>query len=98
MLSTFARYCAKWWLTSLLAFTLFGVQVLQESPLHDHAQETVDCALCHLQHLGDDSEVAHVMPAVDVVAQAVISHASHAILPSVNPSPYHGRAPPHAFS
>lgn len=97
MLSTFSRYASRLWLISLLAFTLFGVQVLQESPLHDHAQETVDCALCHLQHLGDDSEIPHVLAPLDRATQAVPGIAAHAVLPSISPSPYRGRAPP-AFS
>lgn len=84
-------------LIALMAFTLAGVQLLQSSPLHDHTQHTVDCALCHLQ-LGDDTVVRHqlMVPFISVAAPAVAG------LPvfyhSSSPSPYQGRAPPARFS
>jgi hypothetical protein len=94
MLSSLLKHCRNLWLVSLLALTVFGGQVLQASPLHNHAQETVDCALCHLQTLGDDSEYTHGL--VQLLPAAC---ATSAVLPPATPaaaftSPYQGRAPP----
>ena len=94
MLSSLLKHCRNLWLVSLLALTVFGGQVLQASPLHNHAQETVDCALCHLQTLGDDSEYAH-----GLVQLVPATRATTAVLPPATPaapftSPYQGRAPP----
>ena len=47
---------SRTWLIAAMAVMLLGVQLLQYSPLHNHGREVVDCALCHLQPLGDDSE------------------------------------------
>jgi len=94
MLSSLLKHCRNLWLVSLLALTVFGGQVLQASPLHNHAQETVDCALCHLQTLGDDSEYTH-----GLVQLLPAARATSAVLPPATPaaaftSPYQGRAPP----
>jgi hypothetical protein len=94
MFSIFSGYAARLWLAGLLTFTLIGAQVVQESPLHNHAQETVDCALCHLQHPGDGTDVARVLAHVERVVQAAHNAASPTVIPFVNPSPYQGRAPP----
>jgi hypothetical protein len=84
---------ARLLLISLMAFTLVGIQVIQASPLHQHAEHSVDCGLCHLQ-LSDDAEIHH---------QHVITRIQRALLKAisaspfysfVNPSPYQGRAPP----
>jgi hypothetical protein len=94
MLSHLLKHCRNLWLVSLLALTVFGGQVLQASPLHDHTQETVDCALCHLQTLGDDSEQDRGL-SLPVLATTTVAAAFVPALPAAAfPSPYQGRAPP----
>lgn len=84
-------------LIALMAFTLLGVQLAQSSPLHQHTQHTVDCALCHLQ-LSDD-----VLPGNEFAPAFVPSAAPAVAAPPrfysfASPSPYQGRAPPRLFS
>jgi hypothetical protein len=84
-------------LIALMAFTLVGVQLAQASPLHNHVQHSVDCALCHLQ-LGDD-----VVVRVQVTAAFIPNAAPQPVTPApfysfTSPSPYQGRAPPVLFS
>jgi hypothetical protein len=80
-------------LVAFMACLLFGAQLAQSSPLHDHTKHSVDCALCHLQ-LGDDVQaqsspgVAFIAHDVPYVQQLREFHSSR------NPSPYSGRAPP----
>jgi hypothetical protein len=77
----------------LLSFTLLGVQLVQDSPLHHHTQGSVDCALCHFQ-LSDDSEHSPQLHAF------VAPQRSHQAPPTVTavfdlaPAPYQSRAPP----
>ncbi len=94
MLKHLIKHCKKPWLIALLAFTLVGVQLMQNSPWHDHAREVVDCALCHLQTLGDDTEIDHNLPLPVADAQAVVVLLVIATPASPSPSPYQGRAPP----
>jgi hypothetical protein len=96
MLYSLLKHCRNLWLVSLLALSVFGGQVLQASPLHNHAQETVDCALCHLQTLGDDSEVDHGLPLVIRAAATVATSFIPAVPAAAFTSPYQGRAPPAA--
>ena len=84
-------------LIALMAFTLVGVQVAQSSPLHNHAQHSVDCALCHLQ-LSDD-----VLVRLQYTPTFVPNSAPNVLVPAPfysfsSPSPYQGRAPPLFFS
>jgi hypothetical protein len=82
----------------LVVFMLLGVQVIQASPLHDHAQQhSVDCALCHLQ-FGDDAAVrqAPALPVVAAVAAPVVALPGFYLSSTV--SPYQGRAPPRFLS
>ena len=90
----FLHKCHRVRLIALMAFMLFAVQLLQHSPLHDHAHEIVDCAMCHLQTLGDDTEheQSFSLPVVAVATPVVTE--SIATLPNSIPSPYQGRAPP----
>lgn len=84
-------------LIALMAFTLIGVQLVQSSPLHDHTQHSVDCALCHL-HFGDDALVQRNM-SVAVIAHSVpYAQYLREFYSFNNPSPYQGRAPPRPFS
>ncbi|HTR00259.1 MAG TPA: hypothetical protein VMH83_09725 [Candidatus Acidoferrum sp.] len=94
MLKHFTKYCKRPWLIALFAFTLAGVQLVQNSPWHDHAREVVDCALCHLQPLGDDTEIDHSLPLPVAGAQPVLVLQSVAAPVPHFPSPYQGRAPP----
>ncbi len=84
-------------LIALMAFTLVGVQLAQSSPLHKHAQHSIDCALCHLQ-LSDDVLVRHQFTPVFApnAAQNLVAPAPFYSFSS--PSPYQGRAPPLLFS
>ena len=84
-------------LIALMAFTLAGVQLAQASPLHNHAQHSVDCALCHLQ-LSDDVLVYQHIPLPVIEAGAAVSINSPEFYTSSSPSPYQGRAPPRLFS
>ena len=80
-------------LVSLLATVLLGLQALQASPLHDHNQHSVDCALCHLQ-LSDLT--LDTQPLVKVSHGALMVAAlprAQLLLPSAS-SPYLSRAPP----
>jgi len=96
MLFTLLKHCRNLWLVSLLALTVFGGQVLQASPLHNHTQETVDCALCHLQTLGDDTVIDHSLP-LTVTGSISIAAAFVPATPAAPfTSPYQGRAPPSA--
>ncbi|HWK55129.1 MAG TPA: hypothetical protein VNR18_12210 [Hyphomicrobiales bacterium] len=86
--------CRRLVLLLLMTFTLMGVQLAQNSVLHQHAQHSVDCALCHFQ-LGDDIDV-------DVQPQPASTLVWHSpLLPANTPLPltprivhYHSRAPP----
>lgn len=84
-------------LIALMAFTLAGAQLAQASPLHDHAQHSVDCALCHLQ-LSDDvlARVEFAPVARSNARPAVLAPAPFYTL--CPPSPFQGRAPPRFFS
>lgn len=90
----FARLCSKAWLTTMMVVMLLGGQLLQHSALHDHARETVDCALCHLQSLGDDSELPRGLPPTIKQASVRIAFAHTATPAPQSPAPYQGRAPP----
>jgi hypothetical protein len=94
MLRNIKKYqFARLLLISLMAFSLIGIQVLQVSPLHQHAEHSVDCALCHLQ-LSDDAEIQH-QHVITRIARAVIKTATASpFYSSLSPSPYQGRAPP----
>jgi hypothetical protein len=96
MFSRLIQHSRKFWLVALLALSVFGVQVLQASPLHNHAQETVDCALCHLQTLGDDTEVARSLSIAVQHQQALPGSTLTAHYSLHSPAPYQGRAPPFA--
>lgn len=93
MQSSFHQRLIRLLLISLMAFSLVGVQVLQASPLHQHAQHSVDCALCHLQ-LSDDAEI-HYQSVVTRLAKIVLKTSLPGTFYSfISPSPYQGRAPP----
>lgn len=84
-------------LIALMAFTLVGVQLVQSSPLHSHAQHSVDCALCHLQ-LSDDTLARHQLTPTFVPNSAPGTALPAAVYAFSSPSPYQGRAPPTLFS
>jgi hypothetical protein len=84
-------------LIALMALTLLGVQVAQSSPLHQHTQHSVDCALCHLQ-LSDDVLVRYQFAPAFVPSLAQAAVALTQFYSSASPSPYQGRAPPRLFS
>ena len=90
------RHLRQFLLIALMAFTLVGVQLVQSSPLHNHAQHTVDCALCHLQ-LGDDTLVRHSFAAPSRIDSGPPALAPATFYVSSYPAPYQGRAPPFAL-
>jgi hypothetical protein len=94
----FLQKCYRVRLIALMAFMLLGVQLLQHSPLHDHAREIVDCALCHLQSLGDDTEHEQSFTLAVLAVTAIIAIEDIAAPISSVPSPYQGRAPPRLLS
>ena len=73
-----------------------GAQLAQSSPLHDHTQHSVDCALCHLQ-LGDDALLQPTLSVAFIAHSVPYAQYLREFLSFNNPSPYHGRAPPSAF-
>ena len=76
----------------VLSFTLLGVQLVQDSALHNH-QHAVDCALCHV-HLSDDSEHS---PSLTLAVSARPPFQPAAVILAVSverSSPYQSRAPP----
>ena len=91
------RQLRRFLLIALMAFTLVGVQLVQASPLHDHTQEAIDCALCHLQ-LSDDALVQHQLTLPSSAAAAQVGPALRQFYAVTSPSPYQGRAPPRLFS
>ena len=84
------RRCLLLWLMTL---SLLGVQLVQGSVLHQHTQHSVDCALCHFQ-LSDDSEFSSPCPLPTISQGSPCLVAVLLVLPTANPSPYQGRAPP----
>lgn len=86
------QYC----LIALMALTLLGIQAVQESPLHDHSQHEVDCAVCHFS-MSDDSVVSSSKHFVFTATRSVY----HATVKQFNASHtyslYESRAPPHLF-
>lgn len=82
------------WLLAAMAVVLLGVQVLQFSPLHNHTLAVDDCALCHLQPLGDDSEHEQALPETQLLA-ITVALVDHSSTPQARShTPYQGRAPP----
>jgi hypothetical protein len=92
--SLFSKLRSKAAAIALIAVLLAGVQMLQSSPWHDHQRETVDCALCHLQTLGDDSEIGHSLPLAQAVVATPVVVAADQFFSSHFAAPYQGRAPP----
>lgn len=92
--SLFSKLRSKAAAIALIAVLLAGVQMLQSSPWHDHQRETVDCALCHLQTLGDDSEIDHALPLAQAAVATPVVAAADQFFPSHFAAPYQGRAPP----
>jgi hypothetical protein len=93
MNSSLLPNCRRLLLLLLLSFTLLGVQLVQNSPLHHHTQHTVDCALCHFQ-LSDDSEHG---PQLHVFIAPQLPRARPAVVVAaldLAPAPYQSRAPP----
>jgi hypothetical protein len=93
MRHNFHQNFARLLLISLMAYALIGVQVLKASPLHQHAQHSVDCALCHLQ-LSDDAEIQYQNVIIRLAGVALRVIPASTFYSFVNPSPYQGRAPP----
>lgn len=80
-------------LIALMAFTLLGVQLVQASPLHDHAKHSVDCALCHLQ-FSDDALVQPTLSVAFIAHSMPYAQYLREFYSFASPSPYQGRAPP----
>ena len=80
-------------LIAFVAFTLLGAQLVQNSPLHDHTQHSVDCALCHLQ-LGDEARVQPALSVAFIAHSVPYAQYLREFYSFASPSPYNGRAPP----
>ena len=89
----FHQNFARLLLISLMAFTLIGVQLVQASPLHQHTQHSVDCALCHLQ-FSDDAEIQYQNVITRLAAITLKIVPASTFYSFISPSPYQGRAPP----
>lgn len=96
MLTRYRQQVRQLLLISLMACALIGVQLVQASPLHQHASHTVDCALCHLQ-LSDDALFEHRTSAAPAASGARYNQLIAEFYSFRNPSPYQGRAPPLFF-
>lgn len=91
--SLLKQLARRYGLIALMLFVLAGMQVIQASPLHDHAQHSVDCGLCHVP-VADAPATPHgIVPEFDTRPAALPTLAA-VFLSSHNPSPYQGRAPP----
>jgi len=80
----------------LLALSLLGVQLVQQSGLHDHSQDVVDCALCHFDSF--DHQLPNIVerPFHETgISEPVFVHHSAYFSPQY--SPYLGRSPPLFF-
>lgn len=87
----------RYGLIALMLFVLAGVQVLQASPLHDHAQHSVDCGLCHVPLADSPPSSQGLVPEFDA-ALAALPQLAADYHDTLNPSPYQGRAPPATLS
>jgi len=95
MLKQFTHH-RQFWLIALMIFMLGAVQLIQASVLHDHARETVDCALCHVPLIDDPG--THSIPKPNFKAEGSYRFfLAQQLIPSRNPAPYQGRAPPALF-
>ena len=83
-------------LIGLMAGMLLGVQLLQASPLHQHAQHSVQCTLCHLQS-GDAALLQHPLD-LSLITPAGVT-GSHAVAAPATAARLHyqSRAPPSYF-
>ena len=93
MLKPMLQLTRRFGLIALMLFVLTGVQLLQASPLHDHAQHSVDCVLCHVP-LADAPPPQHGMVPTFATAVATATDPASNFRSSRTPSPYQGRAPP----
>ncbi len=86
----FSRQLLTVW---LLAITLLGVQVVQHSAIHDHAQNIVDCGLCHID--GHDEGLTAPLTDLSFGEQITVYQKTITLL-YLTPfyHPYQGRSPP----
>jgi hypothetical protein len=87
----------RYGLIALMLFVLAGVQVLQASPLHDHAQHSVDCGLCHVPLADDPAAQSSSVPDLRRASAPLPARLAH-FCGDTSPSPYQGRAPPPLLS
>lgn len=80
-------------LIALLMLGLLGVQLLQNSSIHEHNQHVVDCALCHFDtHHYGLSVIAESFEAEAGLVERVYS--PQLTFLSRQYSPFQGRSPP----
>jgi hypothetical protein len=80
-----------------LAFTLLGVQAVQNSPIHDHIEHQIDCVLCHFD--SHDQGIVTQTSTKPFEAKLIYFSvfAEQGYFSSHYPS-YQGRSPPHFYS
>ncbi|MDT8398446.1 MAG: hypothetical protein RQ899_07520 [Pseudomonadales bacterium] len=86
----------QFFLILLLTLTVSGMQLIKDSPLHDHTHHVVDCAICHLS-ANDDATVSNdaLLPQSNLVA---VFHAYSGLTArSIHTAVYQSRAPPLSF-
>lgn len=93
LLQQFGQLARRFGLIALMLFMLAGVQVIQASPLHDHAQHSVDCGLCHVPVAEAPATSRGILPEFEGARPALPLHAA-SFHSTRHPSPYRGRAPP----
>lgn len=77
----------------LLTLLLLGTQVIQASPLHDHGNHVVNCALCHFDN-NDSAVPVNSQPQLDFEPGSRPLANFKAFVSTSIPASYQGRAPP----
>lgn len=84
-------------LVGFLAVMLLGVQTVQNSSVHDHAQHQVDCVLCHFD---SNDQVALSQSTIKFTVEQIAhsSESSDQVFISYQYPAYQGRSPPRFYS
>ncbi|MBT6042362.1 MAG: hypothetical protein HOH14_02580 [Gammaproteobacteria bacterium] len=77
----------------LITLSLLGVQVIQASPLHDHGDHVVDCALCHFDNT-EDALLTTAQPQPRFDSNAIYSVADNNFIVLLPHHSFQSRAPP----
>lgn len=91
------RLNRKYLLVGFLALLLLGVQSVQASTIHDHAQHQVDCVLCHFDSHDQASLAQADFKVFERQGIQFTAFPTHTVY-SLHFTPYQGRSPPHFYS